>query len=514
MDGMLKILELIRDRLIEEGQKPSTDREIDIEYLYHLSRIVKRCRTMMESYPFINKLKTLRKILFQLLDSSRLPFTGEPLQGLQVMGVLETRAIDFEHLVVLSVNEGILPSGRLPNSFIPFDIKSEFGLPTFQHKDAVFAYHFYHMLQRARNIFLLYDTEGDQMKGGEKSRFITQIGYELKKFNPKVIFEEKLLGPASPDTVKVDPIVRDKNAAVMARLMEKASRGFSPSSLNLFIRCPMQFYFQEILGLSEAETIEETIESKTMGTVIHQVFQKVYEPFTGKYADPAQLLEKNHSTEKYIVEAFKEQYLEGDLDHGKNHLIFKASLFLVNQFIKKEADDLRASVHPSSSLKIISLENQFRSSLTCQVSGNEIEVKVKGKTDRIDQWEDTTRIIDYKTGSVQSSELNVKSWDKLTGDPKMAKAFQLLMYAYLYFRDQGRPGQKIQTGNITLRKISAGFMKVTLPDDQEIDAASMDLFEELLKTLLEKILDPEIPFAQTEDEENCTYCPFTSICTR
>jgi CRISPR/Cas system-associated exonuclease Cas4 (RecB family) len=514
IEWLLKILELIRDRMIAGEQEPLTDRAIDLEYLYHLSRIVKRCRTMMETYPFISNLKTLRKILFQVLDSSRLPFIGEPLQGLQVMGVLETRAIDFENLVVLSVNEGILPSGRLPNSFIPFDIKSKYGLPTFKHKDAVFAYHFYHMLQRARNIFLLYDTEGDQMKGGEKSRFITQVAYELTKFNQKTTFKETLLGPNSPVTGKERGITRAKTPAVMDRLMARSAKGFSPTAINLYIRCPLQFYFQEILGLSEPETIEETIESKTMGTAIHDVFHKIYLPFSGKHLDPATLSTKIAETEKYLMDAFREYYNEGDLEHGKNHLIFKVSLFLINQFIKKEVEDILASCNPSASLKIISLEDQFSSLLMCHVADRDVEVRIKGKIDRIDQWEDTIRIIDYKTGSVQPVELNIKSWDKLIIDPKMAKAFQLLMYAYLYYKNQPKHGLRIQTGNISMRKISEGFMNVRLPAEQEIGKETMEVFEALLKDVLEKILDPAIPFVQTEDVENCTYCPFTSICTR
>jgi len=514
LDVTIRILELIRNRMIAGGQVQAADQQVDLEYLFHLSKIIKRCRTMMETYPFILTLQTLHKILFQILDASRLPFSGEPLQGLQVMGVLETRAIDFENLIVLSVNEGILPSGRTPNSFIPFDIKVVFGLPTYQQKDSVFAYHFYRMIQRARRIFLLYDTEGDQMKGGEKSRFITQLGYELKKYNPDTLFEEKLLSPSSPVTGENKGITMAKTPVIMARLMDKANKGFSPSTLNLYIRCSLQFYFQEMLGLSEAETIEETIESKTMGTAIHHVFQQVYQPFTGKFVDPASLLERIKETEKYLQDAFTEEYHEGDLDHGKNHLIFKVSLFLINQFIKQEAEALQANDNPSASLKIISLESFFDSLLSCKLSGKEILVKLKGKTDRIDVWENSIRIIDYKTGSVQSNELKVKSWDKLTSDPKMAKAFQLLLYAYLYYKNHENSDQKIETGNITMRKISEGFMKVKLPEEKEVDIESMKIFEEMLKALLEKILDPEIPFVQTEDAENCAYCPFTAICTR
>jgi hypothetical protein len=244
------------------------------------------------------------------------------------------------------------------------------------------------------------------------------------------------------------------------------------------------------------------------------VFQQVYEPFTGKFADPSSLLERTHETEQYLREAFKREYLEGDLDHGKNHLIFKASLFLINQFIKQEAEDLQARDNPASSLKILELERNYKSRVSCIVSGKETEVSIRGKTDRVDMLDGITRIIDYKTGSVSAADLKLKSWDKLTSDPKMSKAFQLLVYAWLFYRNQEIKNRQIETGNITLRKISEGFMKVKLPEEQEIGEESMEIFEGMLKALLEKILDPQIPFTQTDDVENCTYCPFTAICTR
>jgi len=352
------------------------------------------------------------------------------------------------------------------------------------------------------------------MKGGEKSRFIMQLDYELPKFNPNTKIIEQLLGPRSPGGNQGNTIIKDKTPLVMSRLMEKSTRGFSPSSLNLYINCPLQFYFQEIIGLSESETIEETIEMRTMGTAVHQVLQKVYEPYIGKYVDTENLKGKLAVTEEYLTEAFKQNYLEGDLEYGKNHLIYKVSLFFINEFIRQEAEKVRNTGNPASSLKIISLESLFETTLTFKVSGKPAEVRLKGKIDRIDQLDDTIRIIDYKTGFVEASKLKVKSWDTLIEDPSMAKAFQLLLYAWLYLKNNIVQDLAVQTGNITMRKISEGFIKVKLPADQEIGRESMVLFEKALQDLLENILDPKMPFVQTDDVENCTNCPFKSICTR
>jgi ATP-dependent helicase/nuclease subunit B len=513
MDLLLQTLEMIRDRMVERQSGGIADHQQDLEYVFHFSKIIRQCRTMMEEYPFIVSLKSLQKIFFQITDITRLPFYGEPLSGIQVMGVLETRAIDFENLVVLSVNEGILPSGRVPNSFIPFDVKTDFGLPTYRQKDAVFAYHFYRMLQRAHHIYLLYDTESDAVKGGEKSRFITQITYELRQYNPHITIDEKLLAPPPPSGT-IREIIIPKTETTLAKLKEMAEKGFSPTALNLYIRCPLQFYFQEILGLAEEETIEETIEAKTMGIVVHDVLQQVFKPFTGRFVNPMELQEGMKDIETLLKKAFRKHFAEGDIEHGKNHLIYRVSLFLLNKWIQTEIGLLNEEANPLSALKIIELERSLKSHLTVIVKDEPLEIRIKGKADRIDAWNGTIRVIDYKTGNVNASDLNLKSWDTLTTDPKMAKVFQLLLYAYLYFRENKTDAGKLETGNITLRKISEGFMKVKLPDSGIFDQEAVENVEEQLTGLLETIFDPETPFTQTEDMETCEYCPFRAICTR
>jgi CRISPR/Cas system-associated exonuclease Cas4 (RecB family) len=513
MAGMLNILESLRARMQQRQASGQADHALDLEYLYHFSRIIRRCSGLMEDYPYVGGLKSLRRIIFQVLDMNRLPFYGEPLKGLQVMGVLETRAIDFENLILLSANEGTLPSGRTPNTFIPFDIKLAFGLPTFQQKDAVFAYHFYRMIQRTRNIHLLYDTEGDLMKGGEKSRFITQIMHELGKKNSRIHITENLLSPPPLKNVSA-PVSMPKTPAVMNILLNKAPRGFSPSAINLFIRCPLQFCFQEVLGITESEEIEETIEAKTMGTAIHEVLYNIYHPFTGEYVDPDVLSQSLKATESLLRSSFSEYYREGDLEHGKNHLIFKVSLFLVNQFIRNEIGKLNEEEDPMHTLRILHLEKTLDATIECNSGSGIMQVKIKGKADRVDQWGETVRVIDYKTGSVRQDEIRVKSWDDLRDDPKMAKAFQLLVYAYLYYRNNAVADGGLVSGNITLRKISDGLMRVRLPDEQTIGKETMDTFETILVEVIGRIMDPGEAFNQTENLDYCTNCPFRGICSR
>jgi len=513
LDHLLHIMEIIRRQMSRRVAERSFDHDLDFEYLFHMSRVIRRCRSLMPDLQFQVNIKSLRKVLFQVLDTSRLPFYGEPLKGLQIMGVLETRALDFENLIILSVNEGILPSGRNSGSFIPFDIKKVFGLPTFQRKDAVFAYHFYRMIQRASNIFLLYDTEGDMMKGGEKSRYITQIAYELKKYNNLIVIHDDLVIPAPPETGKA-LISMPKTERVQKILAEKVLRGFSPSALNLYIRCPLQFYFQEVIGLSEMEELEETIESKTLGTVIHDVLYQVYKPFEGNYVEPARLRSRLDLIEGLLKQAFEKYYQDGDLEHGKNHLAFKVSQFLINQLIKFESELLEKESNPGRILKILHLEEKLETHIDCRSGNKVIKVRIKGKADRIDQWGEELRVIDYKTGLVRQEELKVKSWDELITDPAMGKAFQLLIYAFLFHENDKFFSGNMSSGNLTLRKISDYIIPVKLPDDQPVNDESMKLFKDILTELVETILNPDIPFDQTDDTEICVYCPFRAICSR
>lgn len=512
--GLQSVTGMLRDRILIARAGTARDADLDIEYLFLLSRVLTRCRAMVEEYPFAGSLKALRKVLSQVIDSLRLPFYGEPLTGLQVMGVLETRAVDFENLVVLSVNEGVLPSGRQPNSFIPFDIKIEFGLPTYRQKDAVFAYHFYRMLQRAKKVFLLYDTEGDKLKGGEKSRFITQIAYELPRHNSGIRVYEELLSPPPPAGDQDLSVSAGKSDWVMEKLEARAVKGFSPSSLNTFILCPLKFYYQEIAGIEEAEEIEETIEARTMGTVVHQVLQKVYQAFGGKFVDPERLSESLPLTESLLKEAFEQHYRGGDVAFGKNHLVYTVSHYLVRQFIRAETDRLNESDRPAGTLQVIALEEPLESTLKCELHGVTREIRIRGKADRIDRWNGVTRIIDYKTGYVDRKELKLDSFDDLIDKPEMSKAFQLLVYAWLYRRADGRQDEAVESGNMTLRRISEGFMKVELPGGQAMSREVDLLLEDRMVELFGRIFDPQQPFTQTGDPENCEYCPFRAICTR
>ncbi len=513
LSAAINVIEVIRDKMILRQQARSDDHRFDLEYLFQFNRMLLKIKTIIDRFSSINTIRSLRKAVFQVIDSARLPFYGEPLKGIQVMGVLETRAIDFQNLIVLSMNEGVLPSGRVQNSFIPYDVRKDFHLPTHHEKDAVFAYHFYRMLQKAGNIQLMYDTEGDDLGGGEKSRFITQLALEMPKTNPRISITWQILNTA-PVEIKNDITISiEKTTAVMEKLTERIKTGISPSSLNVYINCPLQFYFKEIAGLAETEEVEETIEPRTLGNVVHDTLYNVYLPFKGKFVDPATLKDYLEDSVKYILESFHKHYKEGDLYHGKNHLIFEVAKMMVHQAIQTEIEILEEQERPGQCLQIIDLEKNLETEIEIKSGDKIFNIKLKGKADRIDILNGTTRIIDYKTGTINNKDLKAGDWEELVSDPAKSKAFQLILYAYLYYRNVNGT-ISLETGNITLRSSSKYFMKASLPGEIPFNEESFDMIGKLVNDLLSQILDPGKDFLQAEELKNCKYCPYQAICNR
>ena len=514
------ILNVLKDTFIQ-NKNTNEDNEIfhekiELEYIFNYSLIIKRINTLLDDYDIVNSIPTLRKIFNQITSVMNIPFFGEPLRGVQIMGMLETRTLDFENIILLSANEGLIPSGKNTNSFIPFDIKKEFNIPTYKDKDAVFAYHFYRLLQRCQNITLLYNTESDQLGSGDKSRFITQLIHELPKYNPNITIEEKLLSvPPVKDTVDFS-INIPKTGDVINKVKEVAVSGFSPTSLNSYINCKLQFYFKEIIGLKETEEVEETIDAATLGTVIHDVLQNIYTPYINKKFSADSINQMLKQVEQKTMLAFKVIYKDGDVRYGKNLLISKVANTILKNFLRSESELLKKIEKENGSMFIKLLEEPMETNITLKTTNETIDVKLKGNVDRIDVINNTYRIIDYKTGRTEAKELKLIDWESLIHDRQYSKSFQLLIYAYLFHKKYPEidftSRYEITSGIYSLRQISSGLMSVATPDRD--NSVIFQKTEDYIKTMLCEMFDKDIPFSQTEELNNCHYCSFVSICNR
>lgn len=493
-----------------EDGGPRRKANVELEFLFQFDKIVRRLRTLAEQYPHLRELRTLRTLLLQSVDGATLPFYGEPLTGLQVMGMLETRTLDFDNVIVLSANENILPPGRNRNTFIIAALRKEFGLPSWNDKDAVTAYHFYHLLQRAKRVVLIYNTESDTFGSGEKSRFLTQLQYELPRINPNVSVEEKIFSP--PGTApQVQPIVVEKSGAVLQKMELLVAHGLSPSLLNSYRTCGLQFYYRYVAGLRESDRVEETIGADTMGTVIHAVLETLYQPFKGKALQPSDIDAMQEEAPVLARKEFAARYPAEELSYGKNLLTQHITQKYLADFLTQEKALAEKLAERGLPLTIHDLELE----LSASVRVGDKDILLRGQADRIDEAGGALRIIDYKTGRAGDNELRVGDWFNFNTDVRLNKSFQLLMYALMYVRSGKPAGKLLLSGIVSFRELKAGLKTVKTPGGGDnIGRNELNTFEDRLKELLTELFDATKPFVQTEDEERCGICAFKEICNR
>jgi hypothetical protein len=490
-NGSIAVLETVSKLLLTIKNNLSNDNEeekITKAFVFSIFKVINKLINYYSQHEHIDKIETLYAIYKQVIDLAEVSFEGEPLNGLQIMGVLESRVLDFDTVIVTSMNEGKFPAGKSQNSFIPYDVKRELGLPTFKEKDAIYTYHFYHLLQRAKNIYLLYNTESEGLDAGEKSRFITQLEVEKQV---KHTLTHEIYNAVLPETAYT-PMIIEKSEAVMVRLKEIADVGFSPSALTSYIRNPIQFYFQKILRIREVEEVEENIALNTLGTIIHETLKSLYDPFVGRFISESDIHNCFKQIDAEVLKQFKVVYKEGEIKKGRNLLAFEVAKRNVSNFLKVELESIKAG----DAIKILALEQTFERILNHPTLP--FPVLIKGNVDRIEERNGVIRIIDYKTGKVEKSSVTLKTWKGLTEEIKNDKIIQVLAYAYMY--ETEAKSKPIEAGIISFKNLKSGFLPFNFKEEKEgnmiINEEVMTNYLEQIVLLLNEILDVSIPFEE------------------
>lgn len=464
-------------------------------FVFSIYNVVLKITNYYESYKNIENLEILFSIYKQVIDQAQVSFEGEPLKGLQIMGILESRVLDFENVIITSLNEGKLPGGKSNNSFIPYDVKLEKGLPTYKERDAIFTFHFYRLLQRAKNIYLLYNTHSEGIDAGEKSRFITQLEIEhLPNHNFKKVFYNAI----KPDTI-YQPIEVIKTQPILDRLEEIATgKGFSPSALTNYLRNPIQFYYQRILGVRENDEVEENVAANTLGTIIHEVLEKMYAPFEGKniQIQVSDIDVMIQNIEAITLEKFIEVYKEGEIKKGKNLIAFEVAKRNIYNFLIQE----KQHIENGDELFILSLEKPHETIF--EHPNLPYPVKISGKVDRIELRNNTIRIIDYKTGKVEANKLKINTFEGLTLDLANDKIIQLLCYAIMFQTNPLKGNYNVEVGIFSFKNMKAGFLPFTfgkgrgIVGETVITTEFLENFKEELVILIQEILNPAISFKE------------------
>lgn len=484
--------------------------DIEQEFIFHYFATVNRMKEVMREANVEMKIETYFRLLKRLTDTITIPFHGEPLSGLQIMGVLETRALDFDRLIILSMNEGIFPLRKAANSFIPYNLRRGFGLPTYEHQDSVWAYHFYRLIYRASHVSLLYDTRSNGLQTGEVSRFVHQLHYHYEEpiRNKLVVYNVSSSKTPALQVAKTEEVMNR-----LAAFRDGGTRAISASAVNTYLDCPLKFYFSVVEGIREEEEVSETIESNVFGSILHKVMEELYQPFCGKMvtADLLKAIRKDTPMlTGAVARAFAEIFFKTDIVRpltGQN--------FLIGEMIRKYVEKVLERDGKLTPFRYIESEKQIKCLFPLTDKSN---IQLKGFIDRIDEVRDAVRIIDYKSGSGTTQFTSVEAlFDKEDTDRPKA-VMQVFMYAWMY--GSVPHSTAIQPGIYYMRTLFSpsfdpGIYRRTdrFKTEQVLDFANYHTdFENGLRNCLNEIFGTETPFVQTPNGKACTYCPFKDIC--
>ena len=494
----------------EEEEAPQRTNDLEQEFIFHYFTTVNRMKEVMQEANVEMKIDTYFRLLKRVTDTITIPFHGEPLSGLQIMGVLETRALDFDRLIILSMNEGIFPKKKAANSFIPYNLRRGFGLPTYEHQDSVWAYHFYRLIYRASHVSLLYDTRSNGLQTGEVSRFVHQLHYHYEEpiQNKLVIYNVSSSKTPALQVAKTEKVINS-----LAAYRKGGARAISASAVNTYLDCPLKFYFSVVEGIQEEEEVNETIESNVFGSILHKVMEELYQPFCGKMvtADLLKAIRKDTpALTGAIARGFAEVFFKTDIVRpltGQN--------FLIGEMIRKYVEKVLERDSKLTPFRYIESEKKIKRLFPLT---DKSEIQLKGFIDRIDEVRDAVRIIDYKSGSGTTQFTTVDDLFNKEETDRSKAVMQVFMYAWMY--GPVPAGKIVQPGIYYMRTLfspsfDAGvYRRIDRAKTEQIVDFSdcYTEFEDSLRSCLDEIFSPETPFVQTTNGKACSYCPFKDIC--
>lgn len=468
-------------------------------------KVLNKVESLIKKYDSVEILD-LQMLILQIGREMSIAMKGEA-DGLQVMGLLETRNLDFDVVNMLSVNEGVIPKNKNSNSLIPYDVRKYYNLPTYNQQQAVYAYHFYRLLHNAKKINLFYNSLSDSSGLGEPSRFIRQIEYELVKKNPKVKLQHfQYKSPII--NLKSNIISVDKDDTMLKKITK-----LSPTSISTYLRCSLQYYWKYIMNIN-CDEVNEEIQMNVIGSIIHNTLDELYRNFGNEIVTESKFLEvRSQYLDKCYQNALRNNNFRNGLPKtGFNSIIASVIDTMISRFLDNEHNVVK-----ENSLRILCTEKELSFHLN--------NVELHGFADRIDLLNDKLRVIDYKTGSVNPYDVSISANAKQLQDMH-DKSIQLIMYKYLFIKmlnsntlglDEALIAhieeENIVPGIIALQKMSNGVfeLKVNNADLANDFEAQCDI---MFEQLISDIFDKNNPFTQTDDIKVCGYCSFRNICKR
>ncbi|MBF9143886.1 PD-(D/E)XK nuclease family protein [Hymenobacter properus] len=505
---------------------------IEAEYLYLFYTLVKQLDSAFDCREQRLSVRSFRRFLYEQMGRTRLPFSGEPLADVQVMGLLETRALDFDHLIILSCNEGVLPAPKKQQSLFPYDVLTEFKLPTYADAEAITAYNFWRLLQRAQRVDLVHVLPGAEgIKSGERSRFLLQLENDLLPQNPQLTLEDLTVSVEGPETeTGVDQyegdLILEKDPEMLASLRGVLERNISPSRLNDFLACSLRFYFSKVARFHENDAVEETLEASSFGTMVHEALEKLMEPFAqdGRPITADDIPELIKQAPAEVQKALRQEETEkhARADEGLNHVYGQVASRLVVRLLESLTE--QPGMLP---IRLFGLEKELAATVFVDVPGQteQLAVRLFGYADRVDELPDgRLRVVDYKSGKVERRDLQLRGYgnklspaeavDRLLHEASSSadKVRQLWLYRLMLAHTAHR--ETADTSILSLRNINEGLLAADLSFLTDGGEDFVAVSEDLVRKIVLRILDPAEPIRKTDDFTKCEHCPYKGICAR
>lgn len=484
-----------------------TKNRILIEILFEYKKLLSRLQEMATIYEVMT-IQGMRRLYKSVAAQVKIPFEGEPLAGLQIMGLLESRMLDFDHIILLSANEGKLPESKHSQSFIPYIFKSKFGMPTYEEKDAIFAYSFYRLLHHPSQLDITYDSSSMSMGNNEKSRYLQQIEVEyLNKTPDGTSISHQVQGYETGQPLEYEYGI-EKSPAIIDNILHYLTHvGLSPTSIATLIRSPLDFYLEKILGYKPPQDLETDLENNTYGTIIHETLLKLYTPLQNKKLTKDLLKGLEEQIEAKLQDEFIKVFGSRNFQSGYNQLLYNSAITMVQEVVNIDLQRIE-----SHEIIILNLEEDIKSSFAFDYRGQKLAFKLKGQIDRIQRRDDCIEIIDYKSGKIddlKSSNIKVAGTNY-----KQAKLQQLLTYTYMAHHRQDGTSYELENIRPALQGLRSweDGLKFIDNDHYSLNHEVMQVFLSQILERIDHLLDPTIPFKPEDKNDILKYSNFLEVC--
>jgi CRISPR/Cas system-associated exonuclease Cas4 (RecB family) len=520
VDGASQLLDYLREifmHILEgfAGMEKQMQKALDREFIFSLLTHLNKLESLLKERSSLTT-AMLERLLLKSLSGLRIPFEGEPLSGLQVMGILESRLLDFRHVILLSMNEETMPASHSAPSNIPYSLRLAFQMPAREDMDAIYAYYFYRLMQRAEKVDLLYNSGSEGVKSGEMSRYLYQMIFERgsEVIRPGLEVHTREVPPVQVEHTR--EITKELEVYLLDR---DGGKYLSPSAINTYIDCSLKFYLRYLAGVGEAYKVEEEIGAAGLGTVAHDTLQLLYSEIAERNQqqitrEELTALTQSDRAEIALRQVFIKHHFRGRKGgklEGRNIIMFQVMLRYLMKIIHTDLN--------LAPFTLVSVENKYERELKIETNSGSLMIRLGGKIDRVDRVREMLRVIDYKTGGAKLEFPSLDSLFDIAQRSRNSAAMQILLYSWLV--GASHPGDQILPGLYVMKALFEERFDPALVMKSGEQAGRVDVFSKLeksfleqLKGVLQRMYDPDIPFTQRENDQKCSYCDFAELCSR